>query len=129
LENYRREKGIYMLAFKMKIADAYRGITYQAYLVLNLRSVWMQVAKIEEPVGVHYTINDIRRLTGIDEIYGIYDAKSWDVYYGLITQHINELRETEEILKNDPVIQKDIAEHRKDMKEFAMWKAANKWKV
>ena len=118
-----------MLAFKMRIADAYRGITYQAYLVLNLRSVWMQVAKIEEPVGVHYTINDIRRLTGIDEIYGIYDAKSWDVYYGLITQHINELHETEEILKNDPVIQKEIAEHRKDMKEFAMWKAANKWSL
>ena len=119
-----------MLAFKMRIADAYRGITYQAYLVVEFTNVQVkQVAKVEEPVGAHYTINDIRRLSGIDEIYGIYDAKSWDVYYGLITQHINELHRSEDILKNDPVIQKDIADHRKDMKEFAMWKAARKWEV
>lgn len=119
-----------MLAFKMNIADVYRGITVQMYLIVEFTNVQVkQVAKIEEPVGVHYTINDIRRLSGIDEIYCIYDAKSWDVYYGLISQHINELHATEEMLKNDPVIQKDIAQHRKDMKEFRIWKAANKWQV
>ena len=119
-----------MLAFKMKIADAYRGITYQAYLVVEFTNVQVkQVAKVEEPVGAHYTINDIRRLSGIDEIYGIYDAKEWNVYYDLITRHINELHAVEEMYKNDPEIQKDIAEHRKDMKEFAMWQAARKWEV
>jgi hypothetical protein len=119
-----------MLAFRMKIADAYRGVTVQIYLIVEFTNVQViQRAKVEEPVGVHYTINDIRRLSGIDEIYGIYDAKEWNVYYGLITQHVNELHATEETLKNDPVIQKDIAEHRKDMKEFAMWKAARKWEV
>lgn len=119
-----------MLAFKMKLADAYRGITYQAYLIVEFTNVQVkQVAKVEEPIGEHYSINDIRRLSGIDEIYCIYDAKNWDTYYGLISQHINELHATEEMLKNDPVIQKDIAEHRKEMKEFAMWKAANQWKV
>lgn len=119
-----------MLAFKMKIADAYRGITVQMYLIVEFTNVQVtQRAKVEEPVGEHYTINDLRRLSGIDEIYAVYDAKSWDVYYGLITQHINELHATEEMLKNDPVIQKDIADHKKDLKEFAMWKAANQWKV
>lgn len=119
-----------MLAFKMKIADAYRGITYQSYLVVEFTNVQVkQITKIDEPVGVHYTINDIRRLSGIDEIYGIYDAKEWNVYYGLITQHINELHKIEEMLKNDPVIQKDIADHKNDMKAFRIWQAANKWKV
>ena len=119
-----------MLAFRMKIADAYRGITVQIYLIVELTNVQViQRAKVEEPVGVHYTINDLRRLSGIDEIYWIYDAKEWNVYYDLITKHINELHAVEEMYKNDPVIQKDIAEHRKDMNEFAMWKAARKWEV
>ena len=76
-----------------------------------------------------YNINDIRRLSGIDDIYCIYDAKNWDTCYGLISEHKNELYATDVMLKNDPVIQKDITEHRKDMKEFAMWKAANEWQV
>lgn len=119
-----------MLAFKMRIADAYRGVTVQIYLIVEFTNVQViQRAKVEEPVGAHYTINDLRRLSGIDEIYGVYDAKSWDVYYGLITQHINELHRSEDILKNDPVIQKDIADHKKDMKAFNMWKAACKWEV
>ena len=119
-----------MIAFKMRIADAYRGITVQVYLIVEFTNVQViQRAKVEEPVGVHYTINDIRRLSGIDDIYCIYDTKNWDTYYGLISQHVNELHATEEMLKNDPVIQKDIADHKKDMKNFAMWKAAQQWKV
>ena len=118
-----------MIAFKMKIADAYRGITVQIYLVVELTNEVIQRAKVEEPVGVHYNINDIRRLSGIDEIYCIYDTKNWDTYYGLISQHTKELQATDKMLAEDPVIQKDIADFRKDMKEFAIWKAANKWKV
>ena len=119
-----------MLAFRMKIADAYRGVTVQIYLIVEFTNVQViQRAKVEEPVGVHYNINDIRRLSGIDDIYCIYDVKNWDTYYGLISQHTKELQATDVTLKNDPVIQKDIADHRKAMKEFAMWKAANQWKV
>ena len=119
-----------MIAFKMNIADAFRGMTFQVYLVVEFTNAHVrQAAKVEEPDGEHYSINDIRRLSGIDDIYCIYDAKNWDTYYGLISQHANELQATDDMLKNDPVIQKDIAEHRKDMKEFAMWQAANKWKV
>ena len=119
-----------MIAFRMKIADAYRGITVQIYLVVEFTNVQViQRAKVEEPIGAHYSINDIRRLSGIDEIYCIYDTKNWDTYYGLISQHVNELQATDETLKNDPVIQQSIAEHRKDMKEFRIWQAANKWQV
>ena len=119
-----------MIAFKMKIADAYRGITVQIYLVVEFTNVQViQRTKVEEPIGVHYNINDIRRLSGIDEIYCIYDTKNWDTYYGLMSQHTKELQATDDMLKNDPVIQKDIAEHRKDMKEYRIWQAANKWKV
>ena len=119
-----------MIAFKMKIADAYRGITVQVYLIVEFTNVQViQRAKVEEPHDRQYNINDIRRLSGIDDIYCIYDTKNWDTYYGLISQHVNELHATEEMLKNDPVIQKDIADHKKDMKNFAMWKAAQQWKV
>lgn len=119
-----------MIAFKMKIADAYRGITVQMYLIVEFTNVQViQRAKVEEPVGVHYTINDIRRLSGIDEIYCIYDAKNWDTYYGLISEHKNELHATEEMLKNDPVIQKDIADHKKDQRQFRIWQSANKWEL
>ena len=119
-----------MLAFRMRIADAYRGITVQVYLIVQLTNVQViQKAKVEEPIGVHYSINDIRRLSGIDDVYAIYDAKNWDTYYGLISQHVNELQATDEMLKNDPVIQQSIVEHRKDMKEYSMWKAARKWEV
>ena len=128
-----------MLAFKMKIADAYRGIAVQIYIIVEFMNVYIsekhtnvqviQRAKVEEPQDRQYNINDIRRLSGIDDIYCIYDTKNWDTYYGLISHHQDELLATDKMLKDDPVIQKDIAEHRKDMKEFAMWKAANKWQV
>lgn len=119
-----------MLAFRMKIADAYRGVTVQIYLIVEFTNIQVhQRAKVEEPIGVHYNINDLRRISGIDDIYAIYDAKEWNVYYGLITQHINELHATEELLKNDPVIQKDIADHKNDMKAFRIWQSANKWEV
>lgn len=119
-----------MLAFRMKIADAYRGITVQIYLVVEFTNVQViQRAKVEEPLDRQYDINDIRRLSGIDDIYCIYDTKNWDTYYGLISQHVNELQATDKMLRDDPVIQQSIAEHKKDMKEFNMWKAARKWEV
>lgn len=128
-----------MIAFKMKVADACRGITVQVYIIVELVNTYIcekcsevrviQRTKVEEPIGAHYTINDIRRLSGIDAIYCIYDAKCWDAYYGLISYHADELHKTDEMLKNDPVIQKDIADHKKDMKAFRIWQAANKWKV
>lgn len=127
-----------MLAFKMKIADALRGMTVQVYLVVEFTNIYLsekdanvlvvQRSKVEEPPDRQYNINDIRRLSGIDDIYCIYDTKNWDTYYGLISQHKNELLATDKMLKDDPVIQKDIAEHRKDMKEYAIWKAAQQWK-
>ena len=128
-----------MLAFKMKIADAYKGITVQVYIIVELVNVYIsekisevrviQRTKVEEPSDRQYNINDIRRLSGIDDIYCIYDAKNWDTYYGLITEHKNELLATDKMLKDDPVIQQSIAEHRRDMKEYRIWQAANKWQV
>ena len=128
-----------MIAFKMRLADACRGITVQVYIIVEFTNIYIsekcsevrviQRAKVEEPIGAHFSINDIRRLSGIADVYCIYDAKSWDVYYGLISYHADELYKTDEMLKNDPVIQQSIVEHKKDMKEYAMWKAARKWEV
>ena len=64
-----------MIAFKMKIADAYRGITVQIYLVVELTNEVIQRAKVEEPVGVHYNINDIRRLPKTS--MGIKGSRAW----------------------------------------------------
>lgn len=118
-----------MLAFKFLHADIRDGIKYKAYEFLDPANTDRYGFVRCEMNVPDLTLNELRRKTGVEDIYAILEFSSWVNYLKYYNAHRQELIELDEQLKNDPATQKDIAEHRKDMKAFNMWKAARKWEV
>ena len=116
-----------MLAVKIKGFDIAEGQEFKFFFIVDpdsgdFRQLARERVNMNEPDP---DVNELRFKTGITEIYGIVDMGSWNNYW----DNRHQLIELNAKLANDPAVLKSIAEYRKDMKAFAMWKAANKWKV
>lgn len=118
-----------MLAFKFKYRDILEGREFKAFRVLDpatLTPCGAVKCPNDEPDP---TLNELRFKTGTRDIYAVLEFRSFDNFLKYFNAHRQELIKLDELLKNDPDVQKEIVNYEKDQKQFRIWQAAKKWDV
>ena len=116
-----------MIAVKIKGYDIAEGQEFKFFFIVDPDSGdFRQLASERVNItDVDPDINELRFKTGMKDIYGIVDMKSWNNYW----DHRHQLIELNKELSNAPAVLKSLADYEKEQKAFRIWQAAKAYEV